>query len=165
MGLRYAKVAREEARGARRDRAAASWPRSRSKQGDVQFFVDDGDAFSWPGGADPEGRGRGRAPAAARRPRRLASSGPASRCRRPARSTTTRAASAGTSSPTSTTARASRCPAAPCARASAATWRSRVFEALRGARSRSGRSRESAAARRRCGQRDFHGVDRCSARV
>jgi hypothetical protein len=54
MGLRYAKVAREEARGAREGRGARVVAEIPSKQGDVQFFVDDGDAFSWPGGRIPK---------------------------------------------------------------------------------------------------------------
>jgi hypothetical protein len=54
MGLRYAKVAREEARGAREGQGVRVVAEIPSKQGDVQFFVDDGDAFSWPGGRIPK---------------------------------------------------------------------------------------------------------------
>lgn len=50
MGLRYAKVAREEARGAREGAGARVVAEIPSRQGDVQFFVDEGDAFAWPGG-------------------------------------------------------------------------------------------------------------------
>jgi hypothetical protein len=54
LGLRYAKVVREEARGARESAGARVVAEIPSKQGDVQFFVDDGDAFSWPGGRIPK---------------------------------------------------------------------------------------------------------------
>jgi hypothetical protein len=54
MGLRYAKVVREEARGAREGGGARVVAEIPSRQGDVQFFVDEGDAFSWPGGRIPK---------------------------------------------------------------------------------------------------------------
>jgi hypothetical protein len=54
MGLRYAKVLREEARGAREGQGVRVVAEIPSKQGDVQFFVDEGDAFSWPGGRIPK---------------------------------------------------------------------------------------------------------------
>jgi hypothetical protein len=55
MGLRYAKVVREEARGAREGDGARVVAEIPSRQGDVQFFVDEGAAFSWPGGRIPKG--------------------------------------------------------------------------------------------------------------
>jgi hypothetical protein len=55
MGLRYAKVVREEERGAREDGGVRVIAEIPSKQGDVQFFVDEGEAFTWPGGRIPKG--------------------------------------------------------------------------------------------------------------
>jgi hypothetical protein len=55
MGLRYAKVVREQARGAREGDGARVVAEIPWRQGDVQFFVDEGDAFSWPGGRIPKG--------------------------------------------------------------------------------------------------------------
>jgi hypothetical protein len=54
MGLRYAKVVREEARGAREGEGARVVAEIPSAQGAVQFFVDEGDAFSWPEGRIPK---------------------------------------------------------------------------------------------------------------
>lgn len=47
VGLRYAKVVREEARDAQPGRVVAEIP---SAAGDVGFFVEEADAFGWPGG-------------------------------------------------------------------------------------------------------------------
>ena len=46
LGLRYAKVAREEERGAQRGRVVVEIP---SAAGEVGFFVEEADCFSWPG--------------------------------------------------------------------------------------------------------------------
>lgn len=47
LGLRYAKVVREETRDAQRGRVVAEIP---SAAGDVGFFVESSDGFEWPGG-------------------------------------------------------------------------------------------------------------------
>jgi hypothetical protein len=54
MGLRYAKVARAEARGAREGQGVRVIAEIPSRQGDVQFFVEEADLFSWPGGRIPK---------------------------------------------------------------------------------------------------------------
>jgi hypothetical protein len=47
LGLRYSKVVREEEREAQAGRVVAEIP---SAAGDVGFFVEEPDAFAWPGG-------------------------------------------------------------------------------------------------------------------
>jgi hypothetical protein len=47
LGLRYSKVVREEARDAQDGRVVAEIP---TASGDVGFFVESSDAFTWPGG-------------------------------------------------------------------------------------------------------------------
>ena len=47
LGLRYAKVVREETRAAQPGRVVVEIP---SEAGDVGFFVDEPDAYVWPGG-------------------------------------------------------------------------------------------------------------------
>lgn len=52
LGLRYSKVAREESREAQAGRVVAEIP---SRTGEVGFFVEEPEAFAWPGGRAAKG--------------------------------------------------------------------------------------------------------------